>query len=264
MGVLGGLILKRVSAFSAEAQAVINLMTGLTDDEQNFIATFVDAEVLNGNWGSNYDNFMCFGLISEANALTYWRGIKTATNNGATKTANGFSFDGISDWINSNWIPSVDGVKFTLDDALCGAFVYDAVSLQANDFVLATWDTPKTSSVAILHDSGGNTRWSINDVTYSDTITSALVDTSSYLVTRNASNAMALYKDGSIVDTETDVSVSLGDFNIAIAAGNFDGVISNFGRCTLSSFIVGAQIGFDHSGFNTNLNTLLTSLGVIP
>lgn len=261
-GPLGGLILKPTVTFSAEAQAVIDLMTGLTGTEKNAIATFVDAEVLNGNWNSNYDEFYCFGLVTEANALVGWKGIKTATNNGATKTANGFVFDGTSDWINSNWAPSVDGVKFTLDDALSGVFLYDGASLATNDLLFGTNDTVKGARVRINHSSANQLKWAVNNNTVVGNKT--FKDSNiSYMVARLATNSARLYENAIIIETTAGISTALADFSIAIAARNQDDVIGNFALCTLSSFIVGSQIGFDHSGFNTNLNTLLTDLGVI-
>ena len=100
MSVLGVQILRKVS-FSPEAQAVIDRMTGLTNDEKNAIATFVDAEVLNGNWAL-IDEFWCFKLITEANSLISWK-TKIATNNGAVHGGSGFTFNGTNQYINSNY-----------------------------------------------------------------------------------------------------------------------------------------------------------------
>lgn len=243
-------ILKK-GGFSAEAQAVIDLMTGLTNDEKNFIATYVDAEVSNGNWSSNYDEFWCYGLISEANSLIGWKGLKTATNGGATKTANGFSFNGSSDYIDTNFKPSVDGVNFTQNDALAMSYTYDGLGKTA--FVFDSFDGTNSKRTGMRE-----TGFSINGVIVADAI--SLADEEQIGVVRDGADYY-LMRDGAVSLSRNTTSDGLTASNIILGARGDK--TTAFYDGDLSYFVVGSEIGFDHSDHFTNLNTLLTSLGVI-
>ncbi|GAG30981.1 unnamed protein product, partial [marine sediment metagenome] len=119
---------------SPEAQDAIDKYTGLTTEEENSIAIFVDAEVAAGHWGTKanayadslYDVFWCFGLQLEANALISMHPLltKTAINNLATFVPGvGFTFNGTTSYLDSAYNPSVDGVKYLQDDMMIGTYI---------------------------------------------------------------------------------------------------------------------------------------------
>ncbi len=251
-GVLGGLILKPTAGFSPEAQAVIDRMTGLTAGEKNAIAVFVDAEVINGNWAL-IDEFWCFGLTTEANALKGWFA-KTATNNGATKVSTGFSFNGTTDYVDSNFNLNTDGVKYTLNDALLGCYLYEHTvdgmmfgARSGSDFARM-----HTVGTAMIVNSDGN-RSGL------DTENRELS-----VIIRDSSTNTDHYIDGVLAASPaTQTSTAIPNNNNYIGCYNNQGSPDIFLNGIISSFIVGSAIGFDHSSHNTNLNALLTSLGVI-
>lgn len=247
MGVLGGLIL-RAGGFSPEAQAVINRMTGLTDNEKTYISTFVDAEVANGNW-TLIDEFWCFGLVTAANALVGWIS-KTATNNGATKTANGFSFNGTSDYIDSNYNPNVDSINYVQDDAMIEAYMYSTSSEGVLMGALAG------ENVQMRQRTTGQF---FNSGTFNQSVAIQALDLASF--SRINSTNVTVRKNGVTEATPAIVSTGIptGSFYIGARSG---GTALYFGG-VLSTVLIGAAIGFDHSSHNTNINTLLTSLGVI-
>lgn len=260
MSVLGGFILRKVGGFSPEAQAVINRMTGLTTDEENAIAAFVDAEVLNTNWAL-IDEFWCFGLVTEANALTGWLN-KTATNNGATKVSTGFSLDGSTDWINTNFTPSIDGINYILNDALFGAYVKTDNNPGGSSRTLMGYAGDLSARSLMNRGAGANLSFEVNrNPAGGNTSIANYGNENLYLAVREASNSSKLYLNGSLDSSDSSSSINLtnGDFEIGSLIG---GTFGNF-QGIISSSLIGAGIGFDHSGHNTNLNTLLTSLGVI-
>jgi len=114
---------------SPEAQDAIDRWTNPTAAMEDALAVFVDAEVANGNWGTNasnytdaeYDAFWLFGGVnSDVNALTDLHQVNklTAVNNGATRVANGWDYDGTSDRTETGFIPSTLGVNFTAIDRM--------------------------------------------------------------------------------------------------------------------------------------------------
>lgn len=247
------------AGYSAAAQAVIDRMSGLAAGEADAIAVFVDAEVANGNWAL-IDEFFCFGLTSEANALTGWIS-KTATNNGATKVSTGFSFvSASSQYIDSNFNPSTDGNNYTLNDALIGSYIYED-NVTGNIASAISFAAPFSS--IRLNSSAKVIR--INDnvnLSFADNINKALL-----VASRTASNARHVYVNGVNSNSDAQVSASpVCDQVIPIGANQpaAGGGKNFFFEGILSSFIIGAAIGFNHSAHNTNLTTLLTSLGVLP
>ena len=247
----GGLILKPTAGFSPEAQAVINRMTGLTNDEKNAIATFVDAEVLNGNYAL-YDEFWCYGLTTAANALTGWL-TKTATNNGATKTVNGFSFDGITDYVDTNFTPSIDAVKFTSSDCLAGAYQYQKIG---DGCVFGSFQSAPNRVTQLFN-------FSINAAAINAPIgidSGILADNTLAVLSRPDNK---LYKNGVSANMLSATEAALTSIPFYVGCRNSNGSPANFSGGVISTFIIGAGNGFNHLGHNTNINTLLTSLGAI-
>ena len=244
-------ILKK-GGFSSEAQAVIDRMTGLTGSEESAISSFVDSLVSNGNWAL-IDEFFCFGLDTSANALTGWVA-KTATNNGATKTANGFVFDGTG-YIDSNWNPSDDGVNYSLNSAQMSTYLHSHTS---------------GTGIVGLRTNGGHRLeqfTSVISVNSGITWTHGVPLTTQTLwgAVRNDSANIRLFKDGveNSSSATASLAVPLSPLHVSIGGRNNKGVIDSHITGIISSVMFGGAVGFDHSSYNTNINTLLTSLGAI-
>ncbi len=200
---------------------------------------------------SALDEFWCFGLVTEANALTGWI-TKTATNGGATKTANGFSFNGSSNWIDTNFKASVDGVNYTNTDALALTYTYDG--LGKTSFSFDTFDGANNGRTGMRE-----TTFAINGILVADAISFA--DQEQIGLVRNGNNYF-LMRDGSVsLSRNTAPSGGIPVTNFILGARGDKAVA--FYNGVLSYFVIGAQIGFDHSAHFSNLDTLLTSLGVI-
>ena len=81
-----------------------------------------------------------------------------------------------------------------------------------------------------------------------------------FLHTRTASNLTTIYKDGVSLNTSPNASDALPAQVVDI--GRRGGTSPTFySNATISSYIIGAAVGFDHAAHNTNLRTLLTALG---
>lgn len=255
---------------SPEAQDALDKFTGLTQTEIDAIRTFVDAEVANGNWGTQansytdslYDAFWCFGLVTEANALINMHPVNTitATNNGATKVSDGFSFDGVNDFIDSNYTPSVDGVNMSVNDALMGVFNKSFT----NDTVLASLGgTLDTENMSFQNQSATQVRIRMFSNSVVNKLTRFGTDALNVFA-RTSSPLTTWFKDGVSVETDITASGTFPTNSIYMGARNSGAGADQFSNSVLSTFITGGAIGFDQSGHNTNIVNLLTSLGVLP
>ena len=184
------------------------------------------------------------------------------TNNGATKVADGYSFDGIDDYIDSNYSPS-SGNNYSLNDALVGAYLKTKGPAVGNRNLLGLADAGDIIRI-MEQDANNRIQIRINQSGSANLLSETFQDQTYYVNTRVASNSIIFYKDGQQATTNNQASTSIPSNNLFIGAersggsdvGNYDGIIS--------SFIAGSGIDFNQSAHNTNLRTLLTSLGVLP
>lgn len=268
MSVLGvGPILRKVSAFSPEAQAVIDRMTGLTGNEQNAIATFVDAEVLNGNWDL-IDDYFCFALTSEANSLTGFK-LKTASKVGTvTHSSKGFETgDGtIDSYIESNYNPVSDfvaGVTHYAEgpprdwaNAFVGGFIFSKDNT-GGTFVDNIGGTTAHKTLALDRTDRVRINYQIND-TVSNTYNAnnVLPLTAYHIATNGLDND--IYQNGISVLSTPRGGKLVNDHDIVFVRNN---------RGIMSSAVIGGSFfesnTFSFSGHYTHEQTLLTSLGVI-
>jgi len=118
--------------FDVSYQAVLNYATA-----QGYTLPSAGQQVLqnqlvldlkaNGFW-NRYDSFGIFAQDGDINfGLIDWRRLVTMTAvNSPTFTPNiGIKGDGSTAYINTNFIPSVDGVNYTLNDAGVSVYAYD-------------------------------------------------------------------------------------------------------------------------------------------
>lgn len=234
---------------SAEAQAVLDRMTGLTATEEDAIITFVNAESAslgNGNWAF-IDEFFSFSL----NATDRLTGFiaKTATNNGATFDINGATFAGAEN-ISTNFNPSVDGVNYVLNNSMSGVFLKEFTDLVSDIQDILNGNALRIRLQAAL----GRYRGKINSGT--DVNLSSAVPSQDQLVIFSRDNAadFDVIIDGTPIQTVANASTGLNAAAVSIGV-NFIG--------TISTFIIGASIGFDQANHNTNHRQFLTDLGVL-
>jgi len=231
----------------------------MTQYEIDTIRTYIRAEVANLNWWKT-DEFFCFGLSGETNALTGWKS-KTATNSGATHSISGFTFNGDPEYIDTNFNAATDGVKFTLDNALISSYMYDTSSLGGWEYMFGAVSDGFANNTPFFYHSNPNIRYGMNEQLY-DTYFQPLVNKTNYSIFRLSSTLIRLYKNGGFVADDTSNSTGIANGNIYLGARNLDGVANSFGHGTLLSFLISAG-NFQIQQHNTNLNTLLISLGNI-
>lgn len=241
-------------SISSEAQAVLDRLIGLTNEEESYIATFVDAEVSNGNWAL-IDEFFFFpsGLIGFKSL--------TATNQGGTLSANGIEFDGSTQYLQSGFIASSHGGNYSLNNALVGGWIYDNQSAGANDRVFGAVDgVPERTQ---MYWAGGTTfRCGVNQAPDSSFTNGNFVDKESYYMTAEGSNATTFIKGGNLVGSAAIAKTTMPTTEIYIGARNNNGSDADHWDGIISTFVVGASIGFNHSEHHSNIETLLSNFGV--
>lgn len=251
-----------LTSFSAEAQAAFalydSLGDGLTGAEKTAMAAYIDAEVASGN--HTLKDYETIYSLSGNNALVDYIGGKTATNvNAATQDINGFTFDGSTNYINTNFIPSTHGVNYGLDDAHVEAFVKDVSSITVFDYIFGISNSSKDIRLGTDNPTS-TTILGLNDGVVVDVVYE-IGSNELIAVTREDSSNIIVYVDGVSAHTEAIVSTALPTIVLTVGALNNGGVIQNFAPVTISSLMMSGVLN-SNSEHNTNLRALLTSLGV--
>jgi len=188
------------------------------------------------------DYFLPMALSNEADALTDIIGGKKAINNGATKVFEGFSFDGISSYIDSKYNPAIDRINYFQDNAQIDIFTF----IQLNTGTLFG------SSSKLLQ----NGTYSING---GDNPSTTVTDKSLNSAYRTGSTSSGLVKDGVIAYTNTGISSPIISSILNIGSNN---TVGNYFNGTISLFSAGAAIGVDQAAKNNHYRQFLEDLGI--
>lgn len=183
------------SAFDTEAQAYFdNLTTPLSDDRQDTINTFVvmlkdslGIETL----GQYFDRLWIFANETSESAL---KSIVNSTSTNATlvdapafAVDRGFTGNGSSSYINTQYNPTADGIAYTQNDASYG--VYSRTDSQDDDQELGGKDAASVYSILKLRSTANEVEGRINQAVGTSAVSNS---NSSGLILINRPNATTI------------------------------------------------------------------------
>jgi len=247
--------------YSAEAAAVISRMTGLVTAEKTAIAAFVDTMETAGLW-TLLDEFTHYGMQTEANSLKGWKAKTSTANNAPTHTpGTGFTFvSGSSQSISTDFVPSVDGVNYVLDNAQSGIFIVTDSSTSPaadaeyfNGVLLRLQRLTGTDNLRINVNGGNKAIAGTGSVSLTNKLVWSFRDTDSTikLIVDDANPY------GNIADSS--ISVSSDEIYVGSASGGGDRFVDG----VISCHFVGAGSGLNWATFNTALRQLNTDLAAV-
>lgn len=250
---------------SVESETVFDRMTGLTGSEKGAMNKFINSQVDSGNWAKILASgeFGHFGLQTPGNALTGWIDKTLAPINSPTHIpGTGFDFDGSTEYIEENFLPSVESSQ---DDVLFGVFVHtnDDLARASNREPMATFDGTRFTTILANTTTLVRTVLNAASTGIQDT-TADLTSDTLFIVSRVTNARNEFYIDG-VIQTSAPSRASLGlpTTEFFIGARNNNGTASSHFDGKLSSYVNSVGIGFDHADFNTNLRILNTDLAAI-
>jgi len=214
---------------------------------------------------AEFDRLWVHGLQNEIAARTSVVNALTAdliTNvNSTTFTAGeGFQGNGTTMYLDTNYNPAVDGVKYTQNSAsfgnhsLLGGVINDSLMMGVNNGIVLNYHSPTHSGV------GGAALWTINNHGTNSTGASLQSD-GFFAVTRISSNESHYYKNG--VDIYSDlVSTSGGlvNFDFYLLARNNNGTTNNFSTHKIAFSFIGSG-AIDQSSFYDSIKPLVDGAG---
>ena len=248
------------AAFSASATAYFNQVTtnggSLTNAEKTYINTFITAL---GTDFVEFDRLWIHGLSDSVAARTSLANptstMITAVNS-PTFTANqGYTGNGTTNYLNTNYNPTTNGVKYTLDSA--SLYVYSRTNVSNSKFDIGHANATSYSALDIRD--GGSFYRSINQV---GLVSGTAVANSLGLfagVRTNSVNVIS-YRNGVSLLTNSTNSSTLINNNIYVLALNSNGAAAAFSPRQLSLSAIGSGV-VNQSTFYTAVQALGTSIG---
>lgn len=246
--------------YGAEACAVFALMD--TDPPtylKEALATFIQAEVLNGNFAL-YEQFTFWAMDTLANSVKDWIGaqdvlaVNSPTHTPITESHSGFAgfdFNGVDQYIDSQWQVNTFSDK---NNSGARAYVFSNVTDTA---LFGARQSSRFSPFLT------QANWAhINSGVLNRTVDNYASSTD-YATERTASNALAFKIDG-VNDKASTISVTTGaiSYNMYYSGYNFAGNLTspmNFKGIYQLHY---KPVGFDHASFISNMDTLLVTLGI--
>jgi len=185
------------------------------------------------------------------------------TNNGATFTSlEGFTGDGVNDYLNTGWQPSVDASQFTQNAASFG--VYQRTNTAGDLDVMMSSNQTVANRRTIYADWN---RVSNPDYKYctGSSATSSDSNVSNVglnFINRANSTQIAVYTDGTLFETISSTSTSsFSAVDTTILASNNNGAISRHSVNQCSMAFIGGDLSAEASDFYNAIQAYMTSLG---
>jgi len=169
----------------------------------------------------------------------------------------GWTGDGVSRYVVSNYNPSADGVNFQLNNA--SLFAYIRTNDTNNNCVVGAIDgtSPNRTFTQIRGQFGTTTFGALSENVGDLNPTTNMIGL--HHLKRTASNSQVYYKNGSSVDTSTQVSTALVNKNLFYLARNYDGTVANHSALQGSIWGAGSS-NIDPSTLSSILNGYMTQL----
>jgi hypothetical protein len=228
----------------------------LTTNEKTYINTFITAL---GTDFAEFDRLWIHGLANSIAARTSLANptstMITAVNSPTFTASQGYNGNGTNSYLNTNYNPTTNGVKYTLDSA--SIYVYSRTNLNA--FKIDIGHTNSTSYACLdLRDAGSFYR-SINEIGF---VSPVVVANSLGLFSgvRVGTLDVRSYKNGVSLLNNTTASSTLINNNMYVLALNNNGPTSFYSPRQLSLSAIGSGV-VNQSTFYTAVQALGTSIG---
>jgi hypothetical protein len=242
--------------FDADYQAVLDYATaqGYTlpsGGQQTLQNDLVVALKAAGVW-SKLDTFANFATDGSSNfALIDWKRLSdyTAINSPTFTSNEGFTGNGTSSYIDSNYNPNTSGVNYTLNDA--------SISIWNNTFVLNNFISGVSSNTfncLRMSTSSANVRINMDNNNFTPSVDLSDATKKLRQLNRTSATDATAFQDATS-STHLGVSVSVANENqLILRASGF------YSSTQVAFFAMGASLVAENTNFYNALNTYKTSI----
>ncbi len=169
----------------------------------------------------------------------------------------GYTGDGTSSYIKTNYIPTTDGVNHTLNNNSAG--VYSRTNIQSSAIEMGTFSASAYSfyynRIRDPSDLWRNAMYSDSDVSNSNANSTGL-----FMWTRTSASEGDFFRNGTSVGTNIGTSGDLSTVELYLLALNGNGTASNFSNRQVALSFIGSG-GIDAVSFYDAVQTFATTIG---
>jgi hypothetical protein len=198
-----------------------------------------------------------FATLNWKDPLTY-----RITRSGTTTftTNQGYVSNGSTGYLNTNWIPSSNGVNYTLNSASLITYMQSHVTLSAYDLGSAQNFLGGANRISFQGDDGfGGVTGSINQ-SGSAALGNGGNCVGLWQVQRKDASNVQHFKNGVQLDTEADASNGVSNIAMFLLCLNNGGTPNFYSTRRMGMFAAGASLNGLESALNTAWSTYFTSL----
>lgn len=215
--------------YSATVLDVFNRLGTVSTPERRCISDFIEWCITNSNW-NNIDT-LYLTTISNTTARRQCFKRNGGQVTGGTTETQCLSTDGtITGHLMSDFIPSVNGVGYTLNDAFWGVYCLEDTIKDISVGHIMTGVVGATSThqmrIGVSTTSGGQGQYSINNSGVATVVDYNLKGNMFHAVSRSASNSLS-YRRNANTNSGTTASTGVPTTEIAIGAWNNNGAIQS-------------------------------------
>lgn len=249
----------------SEATTFLARTSGLNGTETSAYTTMICGMVTDGVW-AKLDALYIFATNTTTTAnLNLISTSYTASQVGASlsfSADNGYTPGNGLSGLDTGFVPSTaPSPKFTLNSGFIAVYVLNNRTTNAATYAIGTQVTGGDPSFLSLLNSGA-TFYDINDANFPSV--AATTSRGNWAANRTASNAIALYRNGSSIGSDTGSSSALSSVSFYIMGRNQNGTFSggSNGDQFAAAAIGGGLSAGDVTNFQSRLNAYMTALGI--
>lgn len=233
-----------------------NVSTGRKD----LLDTLIKNLKTDGIW-AKIDRLWLLAAENTASALVDLKGLVSATAVGPPSFSadDGYTGNGSSHYINTNFSPSANGVNYTTNAGCFG--VWDVSTTPATGTIPIGISYFGHLSDATIRYTDSNSYWRVNSS--SATLTVAYPGAGLHIANRSDSNNSQLYYNGSSITTTTGAATAALAIPFYVLARNQDSTAIGFSADQIAAvFIAGPLTATEQGNLYTRLRTYMTAVGV--
>jgi hypothetical protein len=240
--------------------AVITAGGTVSGAQFGYVSALISGLKADGVW-SSLDRLWLFAAENSTQARRdLVARVAASLQNGPTFTANrGYTGDGLSAYVDSNFNPASGTPKYSQNDASFGVWIETATSSATGS--PAYIGNAGANYNMLYHPTGTTNNFGVNATGPQSWTVSP--STGHFHAQRTASNAQAIYQNGASVKTGTDASAALESFTFVALANNNRGAIEQPSDARESAIWLGKSLTTGQiTAFYNRMRTYMTAVGV--
>lgn len=159
----------------------------------------------------------------------------TAVNSPNFTAFEGFKGDGLTSYLNSNYNPNTEGVRYTKDNSSISVYVRQMHTMTSAGTMMFALEDGTNFIRFIPNRTGSSTYWNLNSVAESTALGLSQTTNGIYTLDRSSNSNFNFYRNNVLVENQNKVSSSIPNGDLYLLARNNIGLdVSNWSSSQIS------------------------------